>query len=81
MTVLLCVGFRVPHSLTLLNGDTQLMVADRENGRVVIMKTSNLSQIVSVIKSSGFGDAVFAVAAPQVSSEFRSNDCIQESCV
>jgi sugar lactone lactonase YvrE len=61
-------SFRVPHSLTLLNGDTQLMVADRENGRVVIMKTSDLSQIVSVIKSSGFGDAVFAVAAPQVSN-------------
>ena len=61
-------GFAVPHSLVLLNEDTQLMVADRENSRLVIVETSNISKIVSVVKSDAFGDALYAVAAPQMFS-------------
>ena len=64
----LCAGLLVPHSLALLNEDTQLMLADRENSRLVIVETSNISKIVSVIKNDAFGDALYAVTAPQMFS-------------
>lgn len=55
----------IPHSLALLDGGTKLMVADRENGRLITMATANLSHVVSVIEDfNTMGHRLFAVAAP-----------------
>ena len=63
--LLLWVALYIPHSLTLLDGGAKLMVADRENGRLITMATAKLSHVVSVIENfTALGSRLFAVAAP-----------------
>ena len=56
----------VPHSLALINSDSALLVADRENSRIITLATSNMS----VLSVRYLSHPVYAVAAPKDTSEY-----------
>ena len=66
------VPFQIPHSLAFLPDKRELLVADRENGRVQCFM-ADTGEFVKEIKRDEFGGEVFAVSYAPVHGELENH--------